>query len=109
MRVIGYLREKTRLPSGADGVANERAFVVNIVQPAPGEQGNSEQQISGREDGRIVRGDLSDDRSEVVYQSPWGRVVMPFNAFAWILELQAECGQCKEGRPHVCTRKEKAR
>ncbi|HET8772779.1 MAG TPA: hypothetical protein VFP80_03270 [Thermoanaerobaculia bacterium] len=46
--------------------------------------------VRGPDDTRIVRGELSEDRSEVTYDSQWGRVVVPFNAFSWILELPAK-------------------
>lgn len=71
-------------PSGATPQAG---FSAPIVEPPPGEPSKPDLLVRGPDDARIVRGELSEDRTEVAYDSPWGRVVVPFNAFSWILEL----------------------
>lgn len=89
MHVIGYLREKSRLPN-AEGEPPLQGFSVPIVPPKADPSGAPVPEpflIRGADDARIVRGELSEDRAEVRYLSPWGLVCVPFGNFAWIIEL----------------------
>lgn len=84
MRVIGRLREKTPLPSGSEAEGFETSGDFSVPIDIRDEKS---ERIIGR-DGRVVRGTLSEDRSEVFVQTKWGRVSFPYVSFSWLLELR---------------------
>lgn len=83
MQVIGYLREKVRLPSPDYEQASGFYVPLETVHT----DGTPTPSLSGREDARVVYGVLSEDRSEVCYMSRWGRVSVPYVSFWWVLEV----------------------
>ncbi len=85
MKVVGWLSAKTRLPT-PEGQPQNGGFYCPL-DVNPGTAPLPDRVVSGREDGRIVHGELSEDRSEVCYSTRWGKVSIPYVTFAWILEL----------------------